>query len=124
MFDVDNFKAVNDELGHSVGDDLLATIAAVCRRALRPDDVLARLGGDEFVVLMPATTCGEGELIADGLRQQISLELQNKLELFSTISGGLTEISRSDAAIGDILRRADEGLYQSKRNGRNQITVV
>lgn len=85
MFDVDNFKAVNDELGHSVGDDLLATVAAVCRWALRPDDVLARLGGDEFVVLMPATTRGEGELIADGLRQQVSLELQNKLELFSTI---------------------------------------
>lgn len=70
------------------------------------------------------TTCGEGELIADRLRRQVSLERQNKLELFSTISGGLTEISRSDAAIGDILRRADEGLYQSKRNGRNQITLV
>ncbi|AHK46208.1 GGDEF domain-containing protein [Ensifer sp. 1H6] len=124
MFDVDNFKAVNDELGHSVGDELLATIATGCRRALRSDDVLARLGGDEFVVLMPATTLDEGEPIADKLRQQISLELQNRLELFSTISGGLTEMSRRDATIGDILRRADEGLYQSKRNGRNQITVV
>ncbi len=124
MFDVDNFKAVNDELGHSVGDELLATIATVCRRALRSGDVLARLGGDEFVVLMPATTSGEGVLIANGLRQQISLELQSKLALFSTISGGLTEISRSDASIGDILRRADDGLYQSKRNGRNQITIV
>lgn len=82
MFDVDNFKAVNDELGHSVGDELLATIATGCRRALRSDDVLARLGGDEFVVLMPVTTLGEGEPIADKLRQQISLELQNRLELF------------------------------------------
>jgi diguanylate cyclase (GGDEF)-like protein len=124
MFDVDNFKAVNDELGHSVGDELLATIATVCRRTLRSDDVLARLGGDEFVVLMPGTTSGEGGLVANGLRQQISLELQSKLALSSTISGGLTEISRSDTSIGDILRRADDGLYQSKRNGRNQITIV
>jgi diguanylate cyclase (GGDEF)-like protein len=124
MFDVDNFKAVNDELGHSVGDELLATIATVCRRALRSGDVLARLGGDEFVVLMPATASAEGVLVANGLRQQISLELQSRLALFSTISGGLTEISRSDASIGDILRRADDGLYQSKRSGRNQISIV
>lgn len=124
MFDVDNFKAVNDARGHSVGDELLATIAAVCRRALRSGDVLARLGGDEFVVLMPGTTRLEGALIANNLRQAISLELQNALDLCSTISGGLTEISRADTSIGDVLRRADDGLYQSKRNGRDQIAVV
>ncbi|WP_312365808.1 diguanylate cyclase [Ensifer sp.] len=124
MFDVDNFKAANDEFGHSVGDELLATIASVCRRALRSGDVLARLGGDEFVVLMPGTTRLEGEGIANRLRQKITAELRRTLAFAATISGGLTEILHSDTSIGDVLRRADDGLYQSKRTGRDRITLV
>jgi len=122
MFDIDHFKTVNDELGHAMGDAVLQAIADICRRELRKTDFLARLGGDEFVVVMPATRREHGIAIANRLRQRIASEIGDTLKCHSTISGGLGEFEADDSTFEDIMRRVDEGLYRSKRAGRNQIT--
>ena len=121
MFDIDHFKMVNDELGHAMGDAVLQAIADICRRELRKTDFLARLGGDEFVVVMPATRREHGIVIANRLRQRIATEIGDTLKHHSTISGGLAEFQTGDTTFEDIMKRADEGLYRSKRAGRNQI---
>ncbi|MBL0372110.1 diguanylate cyclase [Rhizobium sp. KVB221] len=124
MFDVDNFKQINDELGHLKGDEVLSEIGCVCRNELGTNNILARLGGDEFVVLMPGTTCDEAEKIANLLRLRIIMDIEDKLKIGTTISGGLSEFWPSDTSCEDVLKRADDGLYQSKRDGRNRISTI
>lgn len=124
MFDVDNFKQVNDALGHPMGDRVLVAIADACRETLRNTDFAARLGGDEFVVLMPGVRRGHAHLVADRLRRHISSRLVQTMNHSITISGGLSEFSFSDRSCSDILKRADDGLYRSKHAGRDQVTVV
>jgi diguanylate cyclase (GGDEF)-like protein len=124
MFDVDNFKHVNDAYGHPVGDRVLVSIANVCREVLRGTDFAARFGGDEFVILMPSTRLAHGHIIADRLRQRISTGLAETLGHSIAISGGISEFASADMTCTDILKRADDGLYRSKRAGRNQFTCV
>lgn len=124
MFDIDNFKQVNDAGGHQSGDNVLREVAAACRDGLRDIDVLARLGGDEFVVLMPGLTTEEAKPVADLLRLQVTQSIEAKLALNVSISGGLSEFGSMDANHEDALIRADEGLYLSKRDGRNRIGTV
>jgi len=124
MFDIDHFKRINDRFGHPAGDSALLTVAEVCRREMRHTDVLARCGGDEFVVLMPGTDRDTGRLLANRLRLRIASELERTLQYRSTISGGLSEFGPPDTSCEDILRRADDGLYQSKRSGRDRISVL
>ncbi|GEO83247.1 GGDEF domain-containing protein [Ciceribacter naphthalenivorans] len=124
MFDIDNFKTINDHLGHQVGDHVLVAVADVCRQELRKCDYIARLGGDEFVVLMPATRHDHGIIVADRLRHLISSRLEETFKRICTISGGLTEFSPPDVSYEAVLRRADDGLYRSKRGGRDQVSVV
>jgi diguanylate cyclase (GGDEF)-like protein len=121
MFDIDNFKMVNDQLGHAVGDTVLQATANVCRQELRKTDFVARLGGDEFVIVMPATRKDHGMMIANKLRQQVASDLQRAVGYKVTISGGLSDFSALDASSDEALKRADDGLYHSKRAGRNRI---
>ena len=124
VFDLDNFKHLNDEMGHHAGDAALVEIARICRQQLRKSDVVARLGGDEFVVVMPDTPRVDALRIAERLRESVSLILRENLQYDSTISGGLSEFERLDRVSSDILKRADEALYQSKRRGRNRVLAA
>ncbi len=124
VFDLDNFKHLNDEMGHHAGDAALVEIAGICRQQLRKSDVVARLGGDEFVVVMPDTPRVDALKIAERLRESVSLILRENLQYESTISGGLSEFDRRDRVSSDILKRADEALYQSKRRGRNRVLAA
>ncbi|HEY1150440.1 MAG TPA: GGDEF domain-containing protein [Pseudoduganella sp.] len=123
IFDIDHFKRVNDEHGHLCGDKVISATADVCRRELRATDAPARLGGDEFVVLMPHTAWDHAEPIAERLRLRIAEALcaLGEIGCQSTISGGLSEITAGDLSGEDVLKRADDALYQAKRQGRNRI---
>lgn len=124
VFDLDNFKRLNDEMGHHAGDAALVEIARLCRQNLRQSDVIARFGGDEFVVVMPGTHRADALEIADQLRRNVPITLQQTLRYESTISGGVSEFGTPDRFSSDILKRADEGLYLSKRAGRNRVSAL
>ncbi|NVP54393.1 diguanylate cyclase [Mycoplana rhizolycopersici] len=124
VFDLDNFKRLNDEMGHHAGDAALVEIARLCRQHLRQSDVIARFGGDEFVVVMPGTHRGDALEIAERLRERVPIILRENVRYESTISGGISEFGRPDRFSSDVLKRADEGLYLSKRAGRNRISAL
>ncbi len=124
VFDLDNFKRLNDEMGHHAGDAALVEIARLCRQHLRQSDVVARFGGDEFVVVMPGTHRGDALAIAERLRAHVPVSLMQALRYESTISGGVSAFDPPDRSSSDILKRADEGLYLSKRAGRNRVLAL
>ncbi len=124
VFDLDNFKRLNDEMGHHAGDAALVEVARVCRQHLRQSDVIARFGGDEFVVVMPGTHRRDALDIAEGLRKHVPIVLGETLRHEFTISGGVSEFGPPDRFSSDILKRADQGLYQSKRAGRNRVSAL
>ena len=124
VFDIDNFKRLNDKMGHHAGDAALVEIARLCRQHLRQSDVVARVGGDEFVVVMPGTHHGDALEIAERLRKHVRVTLKETLRYESTISVGVSEFAPPDRFASDVLERADEGLYQSKRTGRNRVSAL
>ena len=124
LLDIDNFKRLNDELGHSVGDEALRSLAAVVSRTLRPTDLTARYGGEEFVVLLPDTPVEEGQLILTRLQRSLSggLFMHEQKQVFVTFSAGVTGY-RLGERIEDALERADQALYEAKRTGKNRTCV-
>ncbi len=125
LLDIDNFKRLNDELGHSVGDEALKSLAALVSATLRPSDHVARYGGEEFVVLLPATPVDEGQQILTRLQRSLTggLFMHESKQVFVTFSAGVTAY-RADERIEDALERADQGLYEAKRTGKNRTCVV
>ena len=125
LIDIDNFKKLNDTLGHAAGDQALKALAAAVRERLRPVDHLARFGGEEFVVLMPGTGLEEARLALTRLQRSLSeaLFLHEGREVFVTFSGGVTTW-RPGEALEPALERADKGLYEAKRTGKNRTCSV
>src|SRR5664280_1828773 len=119
MLDVDGFKAVNDTLGHDEGDRLLRAFAGCIRKIARASDLLYRYGGDEFLLLLPETTSEQADQILKRLNG-ICPELTTTLGCV-TFSAGIASYV-SDASAKDLLKLADERLYQSKRLGKGHIT--
>ncbi len=127
FIDIDNFKNINDSLGHHKGDLLLKTFAARASKSIRKEDMLARLGGDEFVILL--SNLSDNEMQATERALHISKKLHSfinkpiKLEensLHITISVGVTLISSQDTDINNILKHADIAMYEAKATGRNK----
>lgn len=124
LLDCDDFKSVNDSLGHSVGDSVLKQVARRLQEALRPSDVIGRVGGDEFVVLLPETPLAEAHLVADRLRVAICgapMRILSK-PVHVSVSLGLAEISDEIASIDEVLVRTEAALHYSKQNGKNLLT--
>lgn len=123
MFDIDHFKSVNDNYGHSSGDVVLKTIAELCKNNLRSIDTVARLGGEEFAILLPHTDLRDAKAVAEYLRVFIEKQevenLSKKIKV--TASFGVAELIDGDVEIKDLLDRADTALYQAKYNGRNLV---
>jgi diguanylate cyclase len=124
LLDVDNFKRLNDELGHSAGDVALRSLASVVSESLRPADLVARFGGEEFVVLLPATPAAEGQQILTRLQRSLSVGLfmHERKTVFVTFSAGVTAY-RPGETIERTLERADESLYEAKRTGKNRTCI-
>jgi diguanylate cyclase len=124
LLDVDNFKRLNDDLGHAAGDTALKALAAVVSKTLRPTDLVARYGGEEFVVLLPDTPLEEGEQILTRLQRSLtgSLFMHEQRQVFVTFSAGVTAY-RAGERIEVALERADEALYEAKRTGKNRTCV-
>lgn len=127
IFDIDFFKRVNDTFGHQIGDKALVHITRVFQQQARNSDVLARYGGEEFINLLPETTHAEAEQAAERLRQMIQQAdmLINGQILTLTVSIGVANITPPDTIenLEELLKQADEALYQAKNNGRNRVVV-
>ncbi len=125
LLDIDNFKRLNDELGHAAGDTALKTLAAVVSKTLRPTDLVARYGGEEFVVLLPDTPLAEAQQILTRLQRSLSggLFMHEQKNVLVTFSAGVTPY-RADEPIEAALERADQGLYEAKRTGKNRTCTA
>lgn len=124
LLDIDNFKRLNDSLGHAAGDQALVALAQHVRRSLRPVDVVARFGGEEFVVLLPGTPVDEAQRVLTRLQRELtaSLFMHDGKEVFVTFSAGVTAY-RLGEPVEDALERADEALYEAKRSGKNRTCI-
>src|ERR1700723_2753521 len=126
MFDVDHFKAVNDQFGHPGGDDALRQLADRALRGVRSIDLVARLGGEEFVVVMPETSLPAATMVAERLRRAVAgepffIHATSERQPI-TISIGVAVAQSGDT--GDtLLQRADDALYQAKNGGRNRVVA-
>ncbi len=123
ILDVDLFKSINDRFGHYVGDAVIKSIAAICQYEKRDADILARIGGEEFVLLLPKTRRAEAIGFAERLRQHVEAEpfAAEGESLRLTISIGVAESEAEMAGIGDIMKCADQALYDAKGDGRNRV---
>jgi diguanylate cyclase len=124
LLDIDNFKKLNDELGHSAGDEALKSLAAIVSKTLRPSDRVARYGGEEFVVLLPETPAAEGEQVLTRLQRSLTggLFMHKDKQIFVTFSAGVTGYRMAER-IEDSLERADQALYEAKRTGKNRTCI-
>ena len=123
LLDVDNFKRLNDSLGHAAGDLALEHLADVIRETLRPTDVVARYGGEEFVIVLPATPEAEAAAVIERVQRTLTRRffLANNEKVFITFSAGVAE--RVEGEERDALvDRADRALYEAKRAGKNRVS--
>jgi diguanylate cyclase (GGDEF)-like protein len=124
LLDLDGFKAVNDDLGHAVGDETLRDIAQILQKHSRGINVVSRYGGDEFAILLVETSKAGARLYADRIRQVIgAFPFSHGKQI--TASLGVASVPDDEASTAeDLFRAADEALYAAKRAGKNQVAVI
>jgi len=123
IIDLDNFKTVNDVLGHSTGDDALKKLAECMKSQKRNPDVLARYGGDEFVILMPETKASDAVKLLERIRARVQ-QIKIAENYSMTISCGIAQrlVDQNDSS-SEVIRRADLALYEAKSAGRNCVKL-
>lgn len=127
MIDIDNFKRLNDEYGHNVGDQVLQTVARQMRRAIRDCDIIARYGGEEFIVVLPETDCAVANEVGERLRESVagiewdSIGLGNVPQV--TVSVGIAEFPLHGYSHYHLTNAADKALYVAKRSGKNRVEI-
>ncbi len=118
LFDIDNFKNVNDTYGHDVGDYVLEEIAKILKINIRKTDEVGRWGGEEFIIICPNTNENNSFIVAENIRESIE-EFVFKLVDKQTVSAGVTQF-KSDDTISSLFKRVDTCLYQAKKEGKNK----
>ena len=120
--DLDNFKVINDTHGHQTGDAVLRLVADAMRSSVRHADVVGRLGGDEFAVLMPETDAP----LADAAAKRLVAGLRNVFKGTPNVTAsiGVVSCTATDASTDDLLRRADQAMYDAKKMGKDRVVQV
>ncbi|MGX9568026.1 sensor domain-containing diguanylate cyclase [Pseudomonas viciae] len=125
MLDIDHFKRVNDAYGHQAGDKVIEHVARLLREHARDSDVVGRYGGEEFGVVLSDTDSSGAQTFAERMRHSVeALEVvYNDQHIRFTISLGVADLSQPSNSHADLIARADQALYTSKKTGRNRVTV-
>ncbi len=125
LLDLDDFKAINDRLGHTGGDQALVHLTEVTRQVLRPQDQLARYGGEEFVIILPDTEQGEAVQVVRRLQRELTTRyfLRDGERVLITFSAGVAQVQGESDHV-DAIRRADQGMYLAKRSGKNRVVAA
>jgi diguanylate cyclase (GGDEF)-like protein len=124
--DIDHFKALNDRVGHSGGDDVLSKFVAVVHDNIRPTDLLFRIGGEEFCCLLPYTTQPQAEQAAERIRERIertTVDIPGSPEEV-TVSIGVASTEYFGYDLDTLMRQADKAVYDAKRQGRNRVVTA
>jgi diguanylate cyclase (GGDEF)-like protein len=121
LFDLDNFKHINDRYGHLAGDTVLREFAQVVASRVRANDVFARWGGEEFILLLDATDAEQALILADALRKAIAAHPFPDVGRL-TVSIGIAQY-RADDDQANLLGRADRALYRAKNQGRDRVSL-
>ncbi len=127
MLDIDNFKMCNDTYGHLIGDKVIRKVASKVKECIRETDFAARFGGEEIVIFMPQTSLEGAYKLAERIRKSISeMEIfaYNMKPLRITVSIGVSCVPEHGVTSEEIIMRADEALYKSKREGKNMVTIA
>jgi diguanylate cyclase len=122
MLDIDNFKLLNDRLGHASGDSALTHLANVAREVMRPQDSLARYGGEEFVLLLPDTALDQGIEAMTRLQRELTKRffMAGTEKILITFSAGVAQLGEEENG-NEAIRRADQAMYLAKRAGKNRV---
>ena len=124
MLDIDNFKKLNDSLGHDAGDAALIHLVTIIRETLRPQDTLARFGGEEFIIILPDTTLEDAKTAIVRLQRELTKRyfLHENEKVLITFSAGVTDY-RSDDTQASVTKRADDAMFAAKKAGKNRVLV-
>lgn len=120
LADIDEFKTINDNHGHDMGDRMLKIIASTIKEVSRAEDIPARWGGEEFILSLPHTPLSGAQILAERLRQKFTLNCQQQTGLKVTASFGVTEFQPNENP-EVFIKRADKALYRAKRKGRDRV---
>ena len=125
VLDIDNFKKLNDSLGHQAGDAALVHLAQVVRDSMRPQDTIARYGGEEFVILLPDTPLEDAPAAITRLQRELTRRffLHNNERLLITFSAGVSEYQPEEPGM-QTFKRADAAMYQAKQTGKNRVCTA
>ena len=118
MFDIDDFKNINDTHGHFVGDKCIRTLSSTARKSFRDIDLVGRYGGDEFIIILPDTGSKQALIVAERFRKTVAESSSPSI----TISIGIASYPLDGTNIGNLIKVADKGLYASKKKGKNTIS--
>lgn len=125
LLDIDDFKRINDTLGHHVGDQALAHLSGVIKEALRPTDLVARYGGEEFIIILPETGLEEAVATIQRLHRELTKKffLHNNDRILVTFSAGVVQRTPTESQ-EDVVMRADKAMYQAKKSGKNRVVAA
>ena len=125
LFDLDNFKEINDQWGHAAGDITLIEVANHCKAAIRSIDLFCRFGGEEFIILLPSTKSDGAYLLAERIRkglEGLKIAVNDNQLVNLSASFGVTTVKEEDRVLSDAIKRVDQAMYMSKKMGKNLIT--
>lgn len=126
LIDFDNFKSVNDQYGHHVGDEVLKLFAATCKKSIRKSDFIGRWGGEEFVLVLPNTDVEQAVAIAERICESMTklrVAAENVYVGFS-VSMGVSFLSNDISSVEQLVSKADKALYQAKYQGKNRVVIA